>query len=408
MARQSLIAFRRDTAANWTSTNPTLAEGELGFETNTGKVKIGTGSTAWNSLDYVLGKYTLSQLSGITLSSLSNNDILSYNSTGGYWQDKTASDLGLVSSNGYRLIETVAYTSSTTMPSSANYRAIRIKCIGGGGGSGGCAIGAASAGGSGGNYSESFVLTNTIYNTPTITVGAGGTAGTNSPTSGGDGGRSSVSFTIPNIIQSGSMSGGNTGTYVLIPEAPIEYLPQIGDVVGISGFTNTSINESFGVVISRNIAERRFETDDLIGTGNQASTETPTPPASLTYYLCIASGGNGSLSESTALVAPDFESGTLPNTGTGAVEYGDFSILGGASGIVSFETSTDLYASKPGAAPGYPIGDAQATIATSSRSGSSANSGAYGAGAFGAMSISSNKASGGAGNPGIVIIEYYA
>lgn len=43
---------RRDTAANWTSNNPTLAAGELGVETDTGKMKIGTGSTAWTSLAY--------------------------------------------------------------------------------------------------------------------------------------------------------------------------------------------------------------------------------------------------------------------------------------------------------------------------------------------------------------------
>ena len=44
---------RRDTAANWTSNNPTLSAGEIGFETDTGKFKIGDGSTAWNSLaDY--------------------------------------------------------------------------------------------------------------------------------------------------------------------------------------------------------------------------------------------------------------------------------------------------------------------------------------------------------------------
>jgi len=46
------IQLRRDTAANWTSTNPTLTQGEVGFETNTGKFKIGDGSTAWNSLGY--------------------------------------------------------------------------------------------------------------------------------------------------------------------------------------------------------------------------------------------------------------------------------------------------------------------------------------------------------------------
>jgi hypothetical protein len=46
---------RRGTASSWTSTNPTLAAGELGFETDTGKFKIGTGSSTWNSLLYAGG-----------------------------------------------------------------------------------------------------------------------------------------------------------------------------------------------------------------------------------------------------------------------------------------------------------------------------------------------------------------
>jgi hypothetical protein len=46
------IQIRRGTAASWTSANPTLASGEFGFETDTGKAKIGNGSTAWNSLAY--------------------------------------------------------------------------------------------------------------------------------------------------------------------------------------------------------------------------------------------------------------------------------------------------------------------------------------------------------------------
>jgi hypothetical protein len=52
MAVVTQIQVRRGTAAQWTSTNPTLAAGEWGFETDTNKVKIGTGSTAWNSLGY--------------------------------------------------------------------------------------------------------------------------------------------------------------------------------------------------------------------------------------------------------------------------------------------------------------------------------------------------------------------
>jgi hypothetical protein len=48
------IQFRRGTAAQWTSANPTLASGELGYETDTGFAKIGNGTTAWNSLAYSL------------------------------------------------------------------------------------------------------------------------------------------------------------------------------------------------------------------------------------------------------------------------------------------------------------------------------------------------------------------
>jgi hypothetical protein len=53
MPAQTKIQIRRDTAANWTSTNPTLAAGELGLETNTGKIKAGDGSAAWTALGYV-------------------------------------------------------------------------------------------------------------------------------------------------------------------------------------------------------------------------------------------------------------------------------------------------------------------------------------------------------------------
>lgn len=53
------IKVRRDSSANWTSTNPILQAGELGFESNTNKLKIGDGLTAWAALPYLqLGKTT--------------------------------------------------------------------------------------------------------------------------------------------------------------------------------------------------------------------------------------------------------------------------------------------------------------------------------------------------------------
>lgn len=53
MPRLANIQVRRDTAANWTSTNPTLAAGEPGLETDTGKLKVGNGTSTWTSLAYL-------------------------------------------------------------------------------------------------------------------------------------------------------------------------------------------------------------------------------------------------------------------------------------------------------------------------------------------------------------------
>lgn len=52
MPAQTIIKVRRDSAANWASTDPVLAAGEHGFETDTGKFKIGDGTTHYILLDY--------------------------------------------------------------------------------------------------------------------------------------------------------------------------------------------------------------------------------------------------------------------------------------------------------------------------------------------------------------------
>ena len=46
------LQLRRGTASSWTSTNPTLSAGEIGFETDTKRMKVGDGTTAWTSLNY--------------------------------------------------------------------------------------------------------------------------------------------------------------------------------------------------------------------------------------------------------------------------------------------------------------------------------------------------------------------
>ncbi len=59
-----IIQVRRDTAANWTSTNPVLASGEIGYETDTTRIKVGNGVTVWTGVIYYNGYITaeMSQL----------------------------------------------------------------------------------------------------------------------------------------------------------------------------------------------------------------------------------------------------------------------------------------------------------------------------------------------------------
>ena len=46
------IQLRRMTAAEWTASNPFLAQGEEGFETDLLGIKIGDGLQRWNALPY--------------------------------------------------------------------------------------------------------------------------------------------------------------------------------------------------------------------------------------------------------------------------------------------------------------------------------------------------------------------
>lgn len=67
------IQLKRTTASAWTSLNPTLDVGEIGFETDTKKFKIGDGSTVWTSLPYSitanLASGTLNDLGDVTITS---------------------------------------------------------------------------------------------------------------------------------------------------------------------------------------------------------------------------------------------------------------------------------------------------------------------------------------------------
>lgn len=76
MPRQDLIPLRRGTKASWESANPTLAEGEPGFETDTYTLKVGDGNTPYTTLPALnMGiQYYNAQVNGFEISK-DNDDV---------------------------------------------------------------------------------------------------------------------------------------------------------------------------------------------------------------------------------------------------------------------------------------------------------------------------------------------
>ena len=81
------ICIRRDTAANFTSVNPTLALGEIAYETDTRNLKVGDGATAWTALPYInpyragtaaapTSNTVMGSGAGVALTSATNNTII--------------------------------------------------------------------------------------------------------------------------------------------------------------------------------------------------------------------------------------------------------------------------------------------------------------------------------------------
>jgi Major tropism determinant N-terminal domain len=73
MAATTVIKLRQGTAAAWTAANPVLALGELGYETDSDKLKMGNGTSTWTALGYwddksapAVHTHTASQISDST------------------------------------------------------------------------------------------------------------------------------------------------------------------------------------------------------------------------------------------------------------------------------------------------------------------------------------------------------
>lgn len=73
------IQMRRGTASQWSSANTVLLAGEQGLETDTRKIKIGDGTTAWNSLPYLNNVIINEQTASYTLVATDNDKLIEMN-----------------------------------------------------------------------------------------------------------------------------------------------------------------------------------------------------------------------------------------------------------------------------------------------------------------------------------------
>jgi hypothetical protein len=126
----TIIQSRKDVAANWDATNPVLAEGEIGFETDTQpyKWKVGDGVTAWSALLYQPGAAGTSPLTtkgdlygydtdGARIPVGTDGQVLKANSAAGLgveWADETGGGSGDVVGPASAVDSNVAAFDGTT------------------------------------------------------------------------------------------------------------------------------------------------------------------------------------------------------------------------------------------------------------------------------------------------------
>jgi hypothetical protein len=167
------LQVRRDTAANWTSANPTLLSGEIGFESDTNRIKMGDGTTAWTSLLYLAV-------------------------TGGYGAGFSNMEVFTTGTSATWNLPTYLRVSNAKF---------KITILGGGGQGGGTSTTAGqtgSGGGGGGGVIRYFTYV-AGQNSATYTVGAGGSgAGTNATGNNG----ASTTFIYNSVT---TTAGGGTG-----------------------------------------------------------------------------------------------------------------------------------------------------------------------------------------------------
>ena len=234
------IQIRRDNSANWTANNPILANGEQGYETDTGKMKIGNGSTDWNTLAYW---YDNTASGGITTSETAPTSP----ATGDLWFQTSTKTLSIWDGSTWQYFNTTqsivypdtngeaSYTSPGTYtwvcPADVNW--VHAVCVGGGGG--GTGSNSAGCGGGGGGLAWRNDISVVPGQSYTVVVGAGGAGSRTSPAPSGG---SSYFINTSTVVG----YGGKGGVYLGAVSGG-GYYPNGGSG---GGSTQANINQSGG------------------------------------------------------------------------------------------------------------------------------------------------------------------